>query len=86
MIEYTVTVYSSGHKDWWLNNKRHREDGAAVEYADGTKEWWLDGNHISEAEFNVRMRRHVRMRRQFDGTTINIGGVKYKLEAVKGLR
>ena len=26
--------------DW---DKRHREDGPAVEYADGSKEWYLNG-------------------------------------------
>jgi hypothetical protein len=41
MIEYTVKVYASGNKQWWLNGKLHREDGPAVEYADGGKEWYL---------------------------------------------
>jgi hypothetical protein len=41
MIEYTVKVYASGSKEWWLNGKLHREDGPAVEYADGGKEWYL---------------------------------------------
>lgn len=29
--------------EWWLNDKRHREDGPAVEDTDGNKEWWVDG-------------------------------------------
>ena len=33
--------YYDGEKHWWLNGKRHREDGPAIEWADGTKEWWL---------------------------------------------
>ena len=42
MIEYTVKVYDSGHKHWYLNGKRHREDGPAIEWADGDKSWWLN--------------------------------------------
>jgi hypothetical protein len=42
MIEYTVKVYPNGDKIWYLNGKRHREDGPAIEYADGTKYWYLN--------------------------------------------
>ena len=42
--EYTVRVYNDGSKSWYLNGKRHREDGPAIERADGYKEWWLNGN------------------------------------------
>ena len=42
-IEYTVKVYADGSKEWYLNGKRHREDGPAIERADGSKSWWLDG-------------------------------------------
>jgi len=43
MIEYTVKVYESGTKCWYLNGKLHREDGPACEYANGDKFWLLDG-------------------------------------------
>jgi hypothetical protein len=43
MIEYTVRVYALGTRHWYLNGKRHREDGPACEHADGTKEWYLHG-------------------------------------------
>jgi hypothetical protein len=33
-----------GNKHWYLNGKRHRVDGPAIEYADGSKEWYLNGN------------------------------------------
>ena len=39
---------SSGTKEWYLNNKRHCEDGPAIEYADGDKEWWLNGKYHRE--------------------------------------
>jgi hypothetical protein len=41
-IEYTVKVYPDGTKYWYINGKRHREDGPAIEHADGTKEWYLN--------------------------------------------
>ena len=34
---------SRGTKEWYLNDKLHREGGPAVEYANGGKEWWLNG-------------------------------------------
>jgi hypothetical protein len=43
MIEYTVKVYESGDKEWYLNGKFHREDGPAIEYITGSKLWYLNG-------------------------------------------
>jgi len=43
MIEYAVRVNDGGTKEWFLNGKRHREDGPAIEYASGTKAWFLNG-------------------------------------------
>jgi hypothetical protein len=54
MIEYTVKVYEDGSKDWYLNDKLHREDGPAVEYADGTKFWYLNGIEMTEQEHQQR--------------------------------
>ena len=31
MIEYTVKVRADGTKEWYLNDKLHREDGPAIE-------------------------------------------------------
>ena len=42
-VEYTVMVWASGTKRWYLNGKQHREDGPAIECADGTKRWYLNG-------------------------------------------
>ena len=47
-IKYEVKVYQCGHKEWYLNGKRHREDGPAVEWADGTKVWYLNGKQHRE--------------------------------------
>jgi len=43
MITYEVHVDIDGSKEWYLNGKRHREDGPAIEWADGSKSWWLNG-------------------------------------------
>ena len=42
MIEYTVRVYPDGAKNWYLNGKRHREDGPSVEHPTGYKAWYLN--------------------------------------------
>ena len=49
MIKYEVRVYPNGDKEWFLNGKRHREDGPAVEWAGGTKKWYLNGKPHREA-------------------------------------
>ena len=43
MKTYTVEVSDDGSKHWYLNGKRHREDGPACEWANGTKYWYLNG-------------------------------------------
>lgn len=30
------------YKHWYVNGKRHRENGPAVEYSDGSEEWWVN--------------------------------------------
>jgi antitoxin component YwqK of YwqJK toxin-antitoxin module len=47
-IKYEVRVYTNGDKYWYLNGKRHREDGPADELSDGTKFWYLNGNRHRE--------------------------------------
>ena len=39
---YKVRVYNDGGKEWYLNGKRHRTDGPAVECSNGYKAWWLN--------------------------------------------
>ena len=43
MKTYQVEVYDNGSKRWYLNGKRHREDGPAVEHGNGDKYWFLNG-------------------------------------------
>lgn len=37
------TKEERGSKEWYLNGKRHREDGPAIERPDRSKEWYLNG-------------------------------------------
>ena len=37
------TTSLDGTKEWYLDGKRHREDGPAYESSGGTKAWWLNG-------------------------------------------
>ena len=41
MKEYTVKVYED-KTEWYLNDKRHREDGPAIEWVNGSKQWYLN--------------------------------------------
>ena len=45
---YSQRIYRN-YKEWYLNGKRHREDGPAFEYQDGSKSWWLNGERHREA-------------------------------------
>ena len=43
-----VKVSANGTNAWYLNGKRHREDGPAIEYASGDKYWFLNGKRHRE--------------------------------------
>jgi len=47
--------YRSGFKSWWLDEKRHREDGPAVIFIDGTEEWYLNGRYLTKEKFDERV-------------------------------
>ena len=42
-MTYIVKVEANGDKSWYVNGKRHREDGPACEYANGDKSWFVKG-------------------------------------------
>ena len=50
MIEYTVKVYDSGTRFWYVNDLLHREDGPAIEWSNGDRSWYLHGNKVTEQE------------------------------------
>ena len=41
---------NSTFKSWWVNGKRHREDGPAVINEDASVEWWYDDEQYKTAE------------------------------------
>jgi hypothetical protein len=43
MKEYTMKVHDDGRREWYLNGKRHREDGPAIVNPNGCEVWYLDG-------------------------------------------
>ena len=43
MNENGLIIKENGDRVWYLDGKRHREDGPAVEYTNGDKEWWMNG-------------------------------------------
>jgi hypothetical protein len=45
----------NGHKYWFLNGKRHRVDGPAIEWSDGRSwSWWLNGEYMTEEKHTKR--------------------------------
>jgi len=38
-------------KSWYIDGKKHRDDGPAVEYGNGYKYWYLNGKEYSEEEY-----------------------------------
>jgi hypothetical protein len=38
-----IQISAIGNKSWYLNGRRHRTDGPAIEQADGDKFWCLNG-------------------------------------------
>jgi hypothetical protein len=62
-------------KAWYINGKRHRINGPAIEWYGSRKEWWVDGKHLTEAEFNEL----IRPKKDCSGQVVVVDGVTYKL-------
>ena len=77
MIEYTVKVLTNGDKSWYLDGKRHREDGPAIEYDDGSKSWYLDDKLHREEEH-----KKLTSKATCEGKVVEIDGIKYELKEV----
>jgi hypothetical protein len=43
-----IAEHPNGSKEWFLNDKRHRVDGPAIEDADGSKYWYLNDKYHRE--------------------------------------
>ncbi len=50
-VNFTGVICYLGHYMWYVNNKKHRDDGPAVIYSDGSKQWLLDGFFYSQEEW-----------------------------------
>jgi len=42
---------NGGYKAWFINGKRHREDGPAITRLYGDKEWWINGKKYSKSYY-----------------------------------
>jgi hypothetical protein len=36
-------IHPNGTQEWWVNGKRHREDGPAIINSHNYQEWWVNG-------------------------------------------
>ena len=48
--------YADGSKSWYKNDQYHRTDGPAIDWTRGRKEWYINGEELTEAEFNQRVK------------------------------
>ena len=49
-------IWEDGSKSWYQNDKCHRVDGPATIWATGEYEWWLNGEYLTEAQWNARIK------------------------------
>ena len=78
MIEYTVNVFFDGSKKWFINGKRHREDGPAVEIANGTKCWHINGKlHREDGPAITFMNEDKELRCSFHLNGIEFNPIEY---------
>jgi len=56
--KYVIHELLNGDKTWWVNGKRHREDGPAYDGAiDNYKAWFLDDKKYTEKKYIKEMRK-----------------------------
>ena len=44
------------YREWWQHGQRHRTDGPAVVGSNGHKAWFINGEEMTEAEFNQKVK------------------------------
>ena len=55
---YGAAVVSEyGHKEYWINNKKHRLDGPAIICDDGLEEYWINHINLTKEEFEIHPER-----------------------------
>jgi hypothetical protein len=63
-------THADGTKVWWLDGRRHRTDGPAIEYTSGHNEWCIDGHTYTfdewlEVNSNLTHEQKVIMKLQY---------------------
>ena len=48
--------YADGSKSWYKNDQYHRTDGPAIDWTRGRKAWYINGEELTKAEFNQRVK------------------------------
>ena len=48
--------YADGSKSWYKNDQYHRTDGPAIDWTRGRKAWCINGEELTKAEFNQRVK------------------------------
>jgi len=59
-LKKEIAFYLFGTKCWYLNNKKHREDGPAIEYTSGIKDWFLNGESFLEKDYWIALEEYKR--------------------------
>ena len=54
--------YYNGHKAWYINGKRHREDGPAIQNTGGYKDWYINDKNYTEKEYKLEIERIRKIR------------------------
>ena len=81
MIKYEVYINDNGSEAWYLNGKRHRENGPAIKGAYGSEEWFLNGKIYCKVDFDKEIARR-KPTPTYSGKEITIEGKKYKLQEI----
>ena len=51
-----AVIWAGGSKSWYQNGLLHRTDGPAIESPSYGRYWYLNGEHLTEEEFNERVK------------------------------
>jgi hypothetical protein len=79
-----LNVDKYGNKYWYLNDKRHREDGPAIEWINGAKYWYLNGQlhreggpAVEEADGSKKWYLNGQLHREGGPAVEYVNGSKY---------
>ena len=55
-VDGPAVEYPNGDKEWWVNGKRHREDGPAVCWKT-LQQYYIHNKHLTFEEFNEHLKK-----------------------------